>query len=400
MPRWTTRWLVWARDNLFRRARPGAIAASVGFELAGVTRWESPVPWTADASVLDVQLRLPLAARRKTDFALRLPSATFPADALRAEAADRFRVSFRFPVPPDTVRADLLWNGRVLAMIPVHILTVSTFLASLSLTNPTVAARFGAATVAVASFVPDRCDGLLVATVLRCSALLAPLAELGLRAVFRDALTGCDYVVQVPLSAAQLARSEVVVAAVCPEMPRHVGAWWVTWVAGECTLATQRVHAIPADRFDAGVRVLETRFALLDAGGAVRTTKFPPVLTDVTRVGPCFVLVGSEPGAAALCRFELVGLVNGAPDSALRRDVDAVVTDGPSGFVPVLFDVSELPRVSSFELRLNGRVLGTVSLRPVPAARLTGEGGFVPPTGFAWSAAADDELAARLKRLQ
>ena len=86
-------------------------------------RWESPVPWTADAAVLDVQLRLPLAARRKTDFTLRLPNATFPADALRPEADDRFRVSFRFPVPTDTVRADLLWNGRVLASVPVQVLT-------------------------------------------------------------------------------------------------------------------------------------------------------------------------------------------------------------------------------------------------------------------------------------
>ena len=399
MPRWTTRWLVWARDNLFRRARPRAVATTVGFERGGVVYWEAPVPWTADAAVLDAQLRLPLAARRKTDFALRLPNATFAADALRHEAGDRFRVSFRFPVPPDTVRADLLWNGRVLATVPVHVLTPDGFLASLSLANATVAVRFGSATVAATAFVSDRCDGLLAAAVLRCQSALAPLAELGLRAVFHDSLTGREHVAPVPLGAAQLARSEVMVAAVCPEVPRHVGAWLVTWLAGDRALAMQRVHAIPADRFDAGVHVLESRFVLLDANGTARTTKLPPVLDDATRVGPCFVLCGSETGAAALCRFEVVGLVNGMSEPALRRDADAVVTDGPAVFVPALYDVSELPRVSGFELRLNGRVVGTASLRPVPAARLTGEGGFVPPPEFAWSPAADDELADRLKRL-
>ncbi len=126
----------------------------------------------------------------------------------------------------------------------------------------------------------------------------------------------------------------------------------MTWTAGTRTLAAQRVHTIPADRFAAGVRVLETRFALLDPGGAVRTTKLPPALADVYRAGPCFVLAASEPGAAAVCRFAVVGIANGAPDPLLRRDVDAVVTDGPTLFVPALFDVSELSRASGFELRL------------------------------------------------
>jgi hypothetical protein len=44
-------------------------------------------------------------------------------------------------------------------------------------------------------------------------------------------------------------------------------------------------------------------------------------------------------------------------------------------------------------------VIGTASLRPVPTAALDGEGGFVPPTDFIWSAAADDELTDRLNRL-
>ncbi|MBP3955724.1 hypothetical protein J8F10_10565 [Gemmata sp. G18] len=398
MPQWTTPWLAWARDNLFRRARPRAVAASVGFERAGVTRWESPVPWTADAAVLDVLLRLPLSARRKTDFALRLPNATFSADALKPDSDDRFRVSFRFPVPADTVHGDVLWNGRVLATVPVHVLTPDRFLTSLSLTSATVTARFGAGTVAATALVPDRCDGLLATAVLRCPTALAPLAELGLRVVFHDALSGHDFVAPVSLGAAQLARTEAVVAAVCPGAPRHASAWWVTWVAGERTLTSQRIHAIAASRFDAGVRVLETRFALLDATGAVRTTKVP-VLGGAERVGPCFVLCGSEPGAAALCRFEITGMVNGLPDPATRREADAIVTDGPTVFVPALFDVGELTGVSGFELHLNGRLLGSASLRPVPAARLTGEGGFAPPPEFAWSAAADHELADRLKRL-
>ncbi|AMV27936.1 hypothetical protein VT84_26265 [Gemmata sp. SH-PL17] len=399
MPHWTTRWLVWARDNLFRRTRPRAVAAFVGYERAGATRWAAPVPWTADAAVLDVQFRFPYPARRKTDFSLRLPTATFPADALKPDADERFRVSFRFPVPAGTVHGDLLWNGRVLATVPIEVLTPDRFLTSLSLTNATVAVRFGSGTVAATAFVPDRCDGLLATAVLRCPTALVPLAELGLRAVFHNSLTGHDLVAPVSLGAAQLARTEAVVTAVCPEMPPPIGAWWVTWIAGTRALTAQRVHVFSADRFADGVRVLETRFAILDANGTVRTSKLPPALTDAAHVGPCFVLSASEPGAAALCRFEVTGIIDGAPDPATRREADTIVTDGPTVFVPSLFDVGELAGVSGFELRLNGRLLGSASLRPVPAARLTGEGGFIPPPEFAWSAAADHELIDRLKRL-
>ena len=400
MPPWTTRWLAWARDNLLRRARPRPLSAAVGYERAGAALWDSPVPWTADAAVVDVLLSIPVHARRKTDFALRLPFATFPADALRPDLDDRQRVTFRFPVPLGTVSGALLWKGRLLASIPVQVLTPASFLARLALTNATVSVSLGSSTVAATSFVPDRCEAILAAAVLRCPASLAPLAELGLRVIFHQEATGRTHAVPVALTVAQLARSEAVVAAVCPEVPRAIGGWWVTWMAGERTLATQRVHTIPAERFAAGVRVLEARFAVVGAGGAVRTMKLPPSLVSAERVGPCFVLSGSEAGAAGVCRFEVRGVSAGDPGAVLWREAEAVVTDAPAVVVPALFDAAEVARVSGFELRLNGRLLGVASLRPVPAAAVNGEGGFTPPPDFAWSAAADDELADRLKRLQ
>ena len=398
MPRWTTRWLAWARDNLLRRARPLPLSAAVGYERAGASRWEQPVPWTADAIVVDVLLRLP-ATVRKSDFALRLPFATFPADALRQDADDRHRATFRFPVPLDTVRGDLLWRGRVLASIPVQVLTPASFLTGLALVHPSVSVRLGGHTVAVTSFVPDRCEGLVAVTSLRCHTPLAPLAELGLKAIFNDDSTGQAHTVPVTLTAAQLARAEAVVAAVCPHVPRGDSGWRVTWTAGDRTLVTQRIHAIPTDRFESGVRVLETRFALVDGSGAVRTLKLPPALMGADRVGPCFVLCGSEAGGAAVCRFEVFGIATGEPDPVIWRTAEAVVTDAPAVFVPALFSATDVSRVSSFELRLNGRLLGVASLRPVPSAAINGEGGFMPPPDFTWSSAADDELADRLKRL-
>lgn len=399
MPRWTTRWLAWARDNLLRRARPHPLSAAIGYERAGIARWESPVPWTADAVVIDVLFQLPAFARRKTDFAFRLPFATFPADGFRPDLDDRFRITFRFPVPLESVRGDLLWKGRAVASISVQVLTPASFLAGLSLANATVSARLGDTTANVTAFVPGGCGVILTSAVLRCQTTLAPLAELGLKATFHDEAAGRTHTVPVALTAAQLARNEAVVAAVCPDVPRQLGGWWVTWTAGDRTLSTQRLNAIPAERFESGVRVLETRFAIIETGGAVRTMKLPPSLVGAERVGPCFVLTGSEMGAAAMCRFEVIGVSAGDHEPLVWRNAETVVTDAPTVFVPALFDTADVARVSGFELRLNGRLLGVASLRPVPAALVNGEGGFTPPPEFAWSSAADDELADRLKRL-
>jgi hypothetical protein len=173
----------------------------------------------------------------------------------------------------------------------------------------------------------------------------------------------------------------------------------VTWAAGDRTHATQRVRSLTVGEFAACVRVLETRFAVVDAGGAVRTMKLPPSLVGADRVGPCFVVAGVEPGACALCRFEVLGVSTGELAPVIWRDAEAVVTDAPTVLVPALFDASQLAHVSGFELRLNDRLLGVASLRPVPAAVVNGEGGFAPPPDFTWSPAADDELADRLKRL-
>lgn len=398
MPRWLTHWLGSARDNLLRRARPRPLSAAVGYERAGGTRWDSPIPWTADAAVVDVLVRQPLAARRKTDFAFRLPFATFPADSIRPDLDDRCRVTFRFPVPLDTLRGDLLWKGRALATLPVHVLTPQSFLAGLTLANATVSARLGGSTVAVSAFVPDRCAGLVAAAVLRCNTQLSPLAELGLKATFHDEASGRSHAVAVMLTAAQLARGEAIAVAASSTGPQAPGGWWVTWAAGDRTLSTQRVHAIAADRFEGGVRLLEARFAVVEADGTSRTVKLPPT-HGAERVGPCFVLTAAEPGAAALCRFEVTGISAGEACPVSGCTAEAVVTDSPSVFVPALFEASQLDRVSGFELRLNGRLLGVASLRPVPAAVLNGEGGFVPPPEFTWTSAADDELTERLKRL-
>ena len=397
MPHWTTRSLAWARDNLLRR-RPRALSAAVGYERAGIARWGEPVPWTADAALADVRLRVRPRARRKQDFALRVPHGTFAADALRAEPDGTCRASFRFPVPPDSCTAEVLWKGRQLATVPVRAVWPASFLAGLSIGAFEVAARFGDTTATVSALVPNDCDALFASAVLRAPNGLQPLSELGLEVRFRCEGTGREWAVPVRLGAHQLARTEALVVGACPEVPREPGAWCVTVAAGARELAVRRVGVLPRARFDAGVRAAETRFAVRDPSGAIHSAKVPD-LAGAARAGPCFVLCGTEPGAAARCHFEVVAVPADPFAPPFAFGADAVVSDAPAPFVPALFDVTELELYGEFELRLNDRLLGVASLRPVPRAALTAEGGFVPPEEFGWSSAAEEELAARLRRL-
>lgn len=397
MPHWTTRSLGWVRDNLLR-PRPRALSAAVGYERAGFTRWGEPVPWTADAALVEVRLQVRPSARRKHDFALRMPHGTFAADSLRAETDGTCRACFRFPVPPDSGTAEVLWKGGQLATVPVRAVWPASFLASLSLGAFEIAARFGDATATVSAFVPAGCDALFASAVLRAPDGFQPLSELGLEVRFRCDATGTAFALPVRLSAYQLARTEVLATVACPAVPREPGTWCVTVAAGARDLAVRRLHVLARERFDCGVRVAETRFAVREANGTVRFAKVPE-LAGAERAGPCFVLCGSEPGAAARCRFELVAVPTDPFAPPLVQEADAVVSDSPAPFVPALFDAAELEQYGEFELRLNDRLLGVASLRPVPRAALTAEGGFAPPDEFAWSSAAEEELAARLRRL-
>jgi hypothetical protein len=399
---WIKHWVDWVMTDVLRlsHTRPHGQAIHTRYEKAGLTLYDLPVPWNADAVVVEVLLGLPAATRRKADFTLRLPGADpVPVESMRAEADDRHRLLFRLPVPAASTAGEILWKHRLLSRVNVPVLTADEFQAGLRLTNPTVAVRLGVQAVAAQTFVAAQCKGIVACCVLRSPFPLAPVADLGLKAVFRSGRTGSEFAIPVVLSSTQLAAREAVVTAVPPKHPRRVGAWSVSWRLGEQELASQRVQGIPAKRFEQSLRVSDTRFVVADKGGAVRVTKQSPPTAELARVGPCFLVASSEPGMAGVCKLQVHAVVSGDARPPLLMEQEVLVTDGPTVFAPGMLEVADLGRVSGFELRHKGRVLGVASLSPVPTATLNSEGGFKPPPDFAWSNSAEDELGERLLRL-
>ncbi len=389
--------LGWLMNDLIPavRGRPGSTAVHVRHEIAGLALSDLPVPAAAEAVVVEVRLRLPPAARRKDDYALRIPGqAPLAPESLRKDDADplRYRLTFRLAPPEFSARAELLWRNKLLADVPLPVQSADDFLAQLTVAHATTSVQLADRTVAARAFVAAQCRGFHASLVLKSPTALAPLASLGVRVVVRSDRTAGEQVVPVPLVPSQLAAKEALLVATLPR-PRRVGHSSVYWYAGDRELAALRVRAVSGKEFLRSLRLSDARFAVADKAGAVRFTRHAP--TDA-RLGPCFVLASALPGVAATLALEAVAQPSEPP---LARAGTLLVTDGPSVFAPGLFDAADLAHRTGFDLRTKSHTLGTLSLHPVPSAAFDAEGAFQPPPDFAWTPTAEEELAERLAKL-
>lgn len=399
------RWRDWAMDNLWPlyrlSARPQALHCS--YEKAGLVLHDQPIPWNAEAVLVEAQLRLPPAAgRRKADFFLRIPGhEPVPAEQLRRlENDERFRIGFRLPPPGCTVAAELLYRDHALGQLTLPFLSREDFLRDLRLQMPTLFVRLGEESVACQTFVSSQCRGLLASAVLTSPTSLVPLLDLDLQVEFRGERGGTATRVPAALCSTQLAGRQALVTVAPRRHPRRMGAWVATWLLGDHPLTSQRVRGISQRHFQRSLRISDTRFVVQSkSGGPVRLVRQAPPLDGASRMGPCFLVSSGEPGMAGICPLRVTALVPGAVQPPLWQEQEVLITDGPTMVAPGTLDAGDLAQVTGFELSARGQPLGVLSLCPAPTASFNNEGGFKPPHDFTWSAAAEEEMTERLNRL-
>src|SRR5947209_17375923 len=106
---WLKHWRDWAMNELWTPHRLASQASALYFrcEKAGLTLENQPIPWNAEAVLVEALLRLGPNTRRKADFSLRLPGqAPLPPESLkREEGSDRHRLFFRITAPAKTTSA-------------------------------------------------------------------------------------------------------------------------------------------------------------------------------------------------------------------------------------------------------------------------------------------------------
>src|SRR5437868_5396968 len=128
MWRWIKPWRDWAMHDLWsmHRTGPQPQAMHFSYEKAGLTVDDQPIPWNAEAVVVEGLLRLQSpASRRKSDFQLRIDRReTIPAESLhKDEAADVHRVFFRLPAPKQATTVEMLWKQHTLGQLTLPVLS-------------------------------------------------------------------------------------------------------------------------------------------------------------------------------------------------------------------------------------------------------------------------------------
>lgn len=397
---WVKHWRDWAMNEIVipRRLAAPPQALYYRFEKAGLTVDQLPVPWSADAVIVEALLRLPSAARKRTDFQLRLGGQELvPLEAFKSdEQSQRHRLFFRLPVPSVTTTAELLWKRHVLGKIEIPVVPPHLFQNDLLLHQPTTFVALGTQSVAAQTFVSTQQQGLSASAVVRNPHGLLPLLDLGLTATFRTAKATKTVAVEVPLTTTQLTGREALVTALPPKLPRKAGEWSVTWSCAGRELHTARLKAIAPKEFYASLRVCGTRFVAHMPNG-IRVLRQMPT-EGASRVGPCFFVSSREFGMAGLASFAIT-LQRPGESTPPLMECTTLVTDGPTLVAPGMVEIGLLKGATAFELRLHGRIVDTLTLSPVPMANLNAEGGYKPPPDYAWTSAADDELSERLARL-
>jgi hypothetical protein len=401
---WIKRWRDWAMHDLLPMHRTGLQpqALHYSYEKAGLTLDDQPIPWNAEAVVVESLVRVPASSgRRKGDFLLLVPGRDpVPAEKLgRDECEDRCRVFFRLPVPAQTVTTELVWRNHVLGRLSLPTLTREDFVQRLSLQMPTLSVRLGEQTVACQTFVATQCQGLVATAVLNSPTSLAPVLDLGLRVEFRSERGLASHSVPVQLCSSQLKGKQALLTVAPRKFPRRIGTWLATWMLDDHPLMTQRIRAISKQHFQRSLRVSETRFVMQTAKGEVTLARQLSTTEGTSRVGPCFLISSREQGMAGLCPLQVRAQVPGAVQPPLLVEQEVLITDGPSPFAPGTLDVADLAQVSGFELRLKGKSLGVLPLAPAPTAAFSSEGSFKAAGDFTWSPAAEDQLNERLARL-
>lgn len=235
---------------------------------------------------------------------------------------------------------------------------------------------------------------------LSCPHRLMALSDLNVTVRFHVERTGRETIVPIPLTGQQLMAKEALLHAVMPKVPRQAGAIRVSWYVGSSELWTQTILGIGIRQFLMGLRVSDARLVTVNQAGTINIVRHGPLAPDVTQVGPCFVLASKEEAIAGMIPLQIVATMPHLNDpQPVMLEQERLIGDGLTIFAPGLLNVADLKDVTGFELRHQNRVLGTMSISPIPAAKFNSEGGFTAPANFNWSPLAEDELAHRLGKL-
>ena len=379
----------------------------VRYEKAGLILDSLPIPWNADAVIVEANVRLPAnEPRAKQDFTLRtaLDAPAMSAELIAQESNQApLRVFFRVSVPAQTCTVQLLWREHRLGQIEVPVISSAAFVQGFSLEMPTLHVALGNRTVACQAFVNTQAKTVFASALLRGAGPLAAALELDLRVQVQRSDGQHVGTVLVSLTSEQLRARQALVTVLLPRL-RTLGTYQASWHLAARCLHTQSVRVVSKKTFLRSLRISATRFALYKENDTMQTVRSlpardgKPLLDGIAQVAPCFYVCSGEAGMAGIAPFTLRALAGDVLTTRAIKE-DALVTDGPTPILLAVVSARELGNVKHFTLGTGDTILGNLPLVPAPKAEFNAEGGFAPLDDFLWSAAAEEQLNERLGKL-
>ncbi len=379
---------------------PSSQGLHYSFEKAGLTLDRQPIPWNAEAVLVEAVVRaVTLSSEGVREFGLHLPNVPrIPAESFRAGLPGYMHVFFRLAVPPSTMPAEVRFGARSLGQINLPLLTQDEFLSGLKIAEPTVHVRWKDDAHPCQAYVTTQVKEAIASMLLSSPTSLAPLAdlELGANLVSEDELIARRLV---RLESNQLAGRQALVVVPFAKPRGGVTQWDICWTLGETILATRSIRGYKPTEFQKSLRISTTRLYLEGPAGVLPLVRFaPPTWDGITRLGPVFLVSSGIAGMAGQAEFRVRVLDRNRKVTLEMPPLATLITDGPTVIAPGTFAIDDA--IGGFELWCGMRRLGELSLAKAPTATFTGEGGIAAGReDFAWSPQAEDELQQKLGQL-
>jgi hypothetical protein len=385
----------------------GLAGLHVRYEKAGLILDALPIPWNADAVIVEANVRLPKESpREKQQFTLRLDGTAAVAIAELIAAPSKqtpMRVFFRIPTPSQSITTHVYWREHLLGQVELPIISQSAFDEGFALDMPTAHVVLGDRTVACHSFVAAQAKSLLASAVVHSVAPLAAAMTMGLRVELTNRHGARVDQVDVAFTSEQLRLRQTLVTVQLTK-PRTVGAYEVSWHLAARCLHRQKIVVVSRKALLRSLRISATRFQVTKDDGTMQTVRALPtrdgqlLLDGIAQVAPIFFVCSSERGMAGLVPFTMRALIDDQLSTAATEE-SVLVTDGPTPLLLGVSSANSLGRTKHFTLGAGDIVLGNLALLPAPRAEFSAEGGFEPLEDFLWSPAAEEQLNDRLGKL-
>lgn len=382
-----------------RLSPPTPLALHFGYEKAGLTIDNQPIPWNAEAVLVHARVRLASRMRPvRKDFTLILGSSAISLAAEAIHAEDKsLRVEFRLQVPVRTQFAEIRWRGTSIGQVSLPMLREADFLQHLTVQMPTVGIVLGAQTVACQAYVGTQAKGAIASAVLSSATSLAPLVDLHPTLEVQVEDRAAPLRLPLSLNGKQLAARQALVSVAVPKAPlKH--NWTAAWVVAGRVLAQHALQPVQRAYLARTLQLVGVRYLVEATDGSMQAARALPSAKACRRLGPCFILVSTEPGLAGWGKFDVRFVEVGGASRSIGT-FDWLISDGPNPLAPGTLAGKDVEHGEAFELWCGTRCLGRLPLTAAPQATFTGEGAFQLAGEFAWSPAAEDQLQDRLGKL-